>query len=212
MKICHFRKGVIFTLTMIFLSLILVNTIEQPVIEESNDIKELREEIAQTELEDETEIPEEIIEEAVEEVEEVVEEPKEEVPLVKTFISDAKCEDGIISLRLNNLYDDNINVDWSTFFISGKINPNPDCDMQELEPGESTFCGNVGGFPRIGRRRVAIAIYKHTTVGATVDCGSNNMITGSVIGELPYYGFNAVFFVLMTFLLLFTFNYYRVHY
>lgn len=206
----EFPKIFALIVAIIGIFLILMSTIKEPVIEE-----EVREE-KPAEIHA---LGEEIIKEKIEIIEEVPEEkpiiePQPEVieqPIVKTFISDEKCENGIISLRLNNLFDDTINVKMSTFFVSGQISPKPGCDRYLLTPGESTFCDNVGSFARKGKRRVAIAIYKHTTVGVTVDCGSN-FVTGSVIEETPYYGFSPVFFVLMLFFLLFVFNYYRVHY
>ncbi len=211
-KETYFGKAVVFIIAIIGVFLILMNSAQQPTTEESieetpSEIHTLGEEI----IEEETK--EEVIEEVQEETEPIVEEEViEEKPIVKTFISDEKCENGIISLNLNNLFDDRINVKWSTFFVSGKIMSNPGCDKESLAPGESTFCSHVNhNWPRKVRSRVAIAIYKHTTVGATVDC-SSNLVTGSAVKEQPYVGFNPIFFVVMLFLLLFTFNYYRVHY
>lgn len=205
----------IVALTGIFL--IVISSVEQPITEEEStekkliEIEELGEEIEEENNGGEAieEIPEEIIEAEPIEEEEIIE--VIEPPIVKTIISNEKCENGIISLTLNNLYNDTINVKWSTFFCSGQITPNPGCDKESLAPGESTFCNNVGNFPRRGRRRVAIAIYKHTTVAVDVDC-SSNLVTGSAVKEPPDYSLNPIFLISMLLLLLFVFNYYRVYY
>ncbi len=199
----HFLKGIVFIISIITIFLIISSNVKEPMIEEeiieetSPEIEKLGEEFVEKPIE---EVPEETV---------IEEEVIEEKP--KTFISEEECKDGVISLNLNNLYEDKINVKWSTFFCSGKIMVRPGCDKESLEPGESTFCSNVCSFPRKNRIRVAIAIYKHTTVGTTVDCGSN-LVTGSAVKEPFYYGFNPIFFIVMFFLLSFVFNYYRVHY
>lgn len=211
MKNPNFPKAVALIIAVIGIFLILINSVEQPIVEEPIEVPAEIHALGEELIEEETKV-EEVVEEVKEEV--PIEEEVTEViekPVVKTFISNEKCEDGIISLNLNNLFNDTINVKWSTFFISGKININPGCDKESLEPGESTFCNNVGVFPRKGLRRVAIAIYKHTTIGVTVDCGTN-LLTGSAVEEPIYYGFSPLFFIAMLFLFLFTFNYYRVHY
>ncbi len=211
MKKISFPAIIALIVVIIGLFLIITSNLQQPISKEkSAEIEELEKEIVEEEQ------VSEVIEEVQEGIktEEIPNEEKTEViepPIVKTFITNEKCENGIISLTLNNLFNDSINVKWSTFFISGKINSNPGCDKGYLQPGESTFCSNVGGFPRTGKRRVAIALYKHNTVGVTVDC-SSNLVTGSAVKELSYYGLSPVFSIAMLFLLLFIFNYYRVYY
>lgn len=224
-KQLNFPQTVALIVVIIGAFLIVLSSVEQPITEDIEEkpaeIHALGEEL----IEEETKVEKPIKEEAKEELKEekvtieIIEEEPEviEPPIVKTIISNEKCENGIITLTLNNLFNDTINIKMSTFFISGKINPIPGCDKESLEPGESTFCSNVGRFPRRGRRRVAIAIYKHTTVGATVDCGDSiltedtNLVTGSVIKAPIYYNEKPIFPIVMLLLLLLVLNYYRVH-
>jgi len=100
--------------------------------------------------------------------EEIIEEPTIEKPL--ETLSDAKCEDGYISVTLTNTFDETFSVNGLTWWISGRLSRNIQCDKAILAPGESTVCPKLNTYKLGGQRRVTVYIFKKP-YSVVVDCG-----------------------------------------
>jgi len=99
------------------------------------------------------------------------------------FISDLKCVDSYITMTFTNILKEKKEISDFSFFVAGKVNRNPDCELTELEPGESTFCKNLNAGVKF-RKKVEIAIgYPVHYEKAVVDC-SNSKITGNIISDI----------------------------
>ena len=132
----------------------------------------------------ETELPSEII---------PVEEPAATpgIPITTTiekqtptkFISGLKCVNSNIMMTFTNILRDKKKISDFTFLIAGKPNRNPDCDLKQLNPGESTFCQNLDGGIKF-RKKVEIAVtYPGHNEKAVADC-SKSQITTNVVRDI----------------------------
>lgn len=130
------------------------------------------EEVIEPEPPEETEP--EVVEPPVEEepapVEEETREPVEEQPKTLETLSQAKCEDGYMSVVLTNTFDEAFSTVGLTWWITGKLNQNIQCDKEILQPGESTSCPKLNNYKLGGLRRITVYIFSKP-YSVTVDCG-----------------------------------------
>lgn len=117
--------------------------------------------------------------------------PTPEIPITTTiekqkptkFISDSKCVSGNIMMTFTNILKKPKKISDFTFLIAGRANRNPQCELTELEPGESTFCQNLNGNLRF-RKKVLIGIgYPAHYENTVVDCRTPR-ITANIVKDI----------------------------
>lgn len=118
--------------------------------------------------------------------------PTPEVPITttieknkpSTFISDLKCVNGDISMTFTNILNKEKKLSDFSFFIAGRVNRNPNCDLKVLQPGDSTFCTNLNSGIKF-REKVLISVgYPGKYEKAVVDCKKKNSATGNIINDI----------------------------
>ncbi len=99
------------------------------------------------------------------------------------FISDLKCVNGDIMMSFTNILRYPKDISDFSFFVAGRVNRNPDCELTHLEPGESTFCRNLNAGIKF-RKKVLVAVgYPAHYEKAVVDC-SKSVITTNIVRDL----------------------------
>ena len=101
-----------------------------------------------------------------------------------TFISDLKCINGDISMTLTNILNTEKKLSDFSFFIAGRVNRNPNCDLKILKPGESTYCAALNSGIKF-REKVLVSIgYPGKYEKAVVDCKKKNIATANIIRDI----------------------------
>lgn len=98
-----------------------------------------------------------------------------------SFISNAVCTDGFISLVFTNILKEEHRMSEFKFYTAGLLHA-PECEKQILQPGERTFCSRVNkvAFQKEVRITLNAPGAKENTL---VDC-SREQITGSIIRDI----------------------------
>lgn len=101
-----------------------------------------------------------------------------------TFISDLKCINGDISMTFTNILSKEKKLSDFTFFIAGRVNRNPTCDLKILQPAQSAYCTNLNSGIKF-KEKVLISIgYPGKYEKAVVDCKKRTSATANIIKDI----------------------------